>query len=176
MKDHQVESDRIAVIPERIAQIATKIVASYVTTHTLGPAELPPLIQGVLGTLRRLAAGPRPVETARVVPAVPIGKSVTADYIICLEDGLRFQSLKRHLAAKYDMTLDEYRKKWDLPRDYPVVAANYRARRSQLAKRHSFGTVAQEAASHSSDADIPLQDSAVAFRQECLSVPGSPLP
>jgi predicted transcriptional regulator len=94
------------------------------------------LIAAVHASLQFVAEGPQPKEP--LVPAVPIKKSVQPDYIVCLEDGKKFQSLKRHL-RKFDMTPDQYRAKWDLPRDYPMVAPNYASRRSELAKAIGLG-------------------------------------
>ena len=128
--------------------IAAEIVAAYVSNNSVAAADLPALIGDVHSALVRIAKGafaPAPVE-AKPIPAVPIRKSVTPDFIICLEDGQKFRSLKRHLSAKYGMTPDEYRAKWGLPDDYPVTAPNYAAQRSALAKASGLGQVGNSAA------------------------------
>lgn len=129
-------ANNTAISSERKTLITAGIVSSYVATHALSPTELSQLIGDVHATLERLAADP---IGKMPLPAVPITKSVTPDYIICLEDGLKFKSLKRHLVTSYNMTVDEYRSKWGLPRDYPLVAPNYRARRSEMAKQFGLG-------------------------------------
>ena len=128
--------------------IAAEIVAAYVSNNSVAAADLPALIGDVHSALVRIAKGafaPAPVE-AKPIPAVPIRKSVTPDFIVCLEDGQKFRSLKRHLSAKYGMTPDEYRAKWGLPDDYPVTAPNYAAQRSALAKASGLGQVGNSAA------------------------------
>jgi predicted transcriptional regulator len=128
--------------------IAAEIVAAYVSNNSVAAADLPALIGDVHSALVRIAKGafaPAPVE-AKPIPAVPIRKSVTPDFIICLEDGQKFRSLRRHLSAKYGMTPDEYRAKWGLPDDYPVTAPNYAAQRSALAKASGLGQVGNSAA------------------------------
>ena len=101
-------------------------------------SELPSLIAAVHASLQFVAEGPKEQPKVPLVPAVSIKKSVQPDYIVCLEDGKKFQSLKRHL-RKFDMTPDQYREKWGLPRDYPMVAPNYASRRSELAKAIGLG-------------------------------------
>ncbi|WP_198585868.1 MucR family transcriptional regulator [Pararhizobium haloflavum] len=113
------------------------IVSAYVSKHSLPAGELPGLIHNVYSSLEQLTSD-APVEEP-LVPAVPVNKSVTADYIISLEDGRRLKSLKRHLAAQYGMSPDDYRARWNLPSDYPMVAPNYAAKRSQLAKSMGLG-------------------------------------
>ena len=124
--------------------LAASIVASYVSNNSVPVHELPALISSVHAAMASvlsgkgtIAANTQPVEEAK--PAVPIKKSITPDFLICLEDGKKFKSLKRHLAAHYDMTPEEYRTKWGLPSDYPMVAPNYAEARSQLAKRSGLG-------------------------------------
>lgn len=123
-----------------ITSLTTMIVAAYVSHHQLPVSELPRLIQSVRDSLSKLTAPtdePAPKEELR--PAVPIKKSVTADYIICLEDGKKLKMLKRHLMSSYGMTPDEYRVKWNLPADYPMVAPNYAKARSDLAVKLGLG-------------------------------------
>jgi predicted transcriptional regulator len=122
---------------EHKMRLTGAIVSAYVGKHSIPASELPTLLQSVYVSLDQLAAGQAPPEP--LVPAVPVNKSVTADYIISLEDGRRFKSLKRHLAAQYGLSPDEYRSRWGLPADYPMVAPNYAAKRSQLAKSMGLG-------------------------------------
>jgi predicted transcriptional regulator len=102
-------------------------------------SELPALIASVAASLNGLFNGSAPAEAEAPKPAIPIKKSVTPDYIISLEDGRKFKSLKRHLMTSYSMTPDEYRAKWNLPSDYPMVAPNYSQARSALAKNLGLG-------------------------------------
>ena len=114
-----------------------EIVAAYVSTNTVAPADLGNLIRDVhlaLSGLGNPVVAPEPL-----VPAVPVKKSVTSDYIVCLEDGKKFKTLKRHLAIHYGLTPQQYREKWGLPADYPMVAPAYAEARSQLAKSIGLG-------------------------------------
>ncbi|QGN00034.1 MucR family transcriptional regulator [Methylocystis parvus] len=120
-------------------ELAAGIVAAFVAHNSLPVAELPALIASVETALRGLAGhGPAVAETEKPTPAVPIRRSVTPDYLVCLDDGKQFKSLKRHLAV-LGMTPEEYRAKWGLPADYPMVAQNYAAQRSDLAKSMGLG-------------------------------------
>jgi len=123
-----------------LLEITADIVSAYVSNNQVKAEELPGLIETVYRSVEAIASpeddkhsGPRPD------PAVPIEDSLTDDYLICLEDGSQFQSLKRHLRVKYNMTPEAYREKWGLPRDYPMVAPNYAKRRSELAKKTGLG-------------------------------------
>lgn len=118
--------------------LTAQIVAAYVSNNTLQEAEIPALIEQVFKSLAtvNIAAESR---TDRPPPAVPIKKSVTPDYIICLEDGKKLKMLRRHLKTAYNMTPQDYRERWGLPSDYPMVAPNYAARRSNLAKDIGLG-------------------------------------
>jgi predicted transcriptional regulator len=119
--------------------LTADVVAAFVGNNSVPASELPELIAKVHGALLRLG-NPAPVVADEVLkPAVSIKKSVTPEYIICLEDGLKFKSLKRHLRTKYNMTPEEYRAKWGLPNDYPMVAPSYAAARSNLAKKMGLG-------------------------------------
>ena len=120
--------------------LTAQIVAAYVSKNVLATSELSPLIGDVHQALLRVSATVETVERDDLKPAVPVKKSVTPDYIVCLEDGKRFKSLKRHLRTHYRMSPEEYRTKWQLPHDYPMVAPNYAAARSQLAKKMGLGT------------------------------------
>ena len=122
-----------------LVDMAATIVSAYVSANELPPQELPRLIQTVYSALRDVASAAPSAQDSNQEPAVAIRKSVTADYIICLEDGKKFKSLKRHLRTRYAMNPDEYRAKWGLPHDYPMVAPNYAKERSNLAKRMGLG-------------------------------------
>ena len=121
--------------------LSADIVSAYVANNSLPVAELPALLQSVhavlVGLSTKDASSAQP--EAKKEPAVPIKKSVTPDYIICLEDGKKFKSLKRHLRTVYSMTPEEYRAKWGLPRDYPMVAPSYAQKRSELAMSMGLG-------------------------------------
>ena len=120
-------------------ELAADIVSAYVANNSVAATDLPGLIGDVHGALLRVSSGVQEAPAEAPKPAVPIKKSVTADYIICLEDGKKFKSLKRHLRTQYGMTPEQYREKWGLPADYPMVAPNYAAARSQLAKQMGLG-------------------------------------
>jgi predicted transcriptional regulator len=119
--------------------LTTDIVASHVSNNTVPVADLPQLIQQVYSALAMVGAAVQPV-LERPKPAVPIKKSVTPEYIVCLEDGKKLKMLKRHLKTRYDMSPEEYRERWGLPSDYPMVAPNYASQRSELAKKIGLGT------------------------------------
>ena len=119
--------------------LTADIVSAYVAHNALTGDKLPDLIGSVYGALSRASVQGVEPEKVELKPAVAIKKSVTPDYIICLEDGKKFKSLKRHLQSYYDMSPDEYREKWGLPHDYPMVAPNYAAARSDLAKNMGLG-------------------------------------
>lgn len=120
-------------------ELAAEIVSAYVSKNSVPAGELPGLIGDVHAALIRVSAAPDPVPVEAPKPAVPAKKSVTNDYIVCLEDGKRFKSLKRHLRTQYNMSPDEYREKWGLDSDYPMVAPNYAKARSKLAKDMGLG-------------------------------------
>ena len=119
--------------------LTAEIVASYAASNTLAPDALVELISTINQTLKALGTPVASAVAPALVPAVPVKKSVTADYIVCLEDGLKFKSLRRHLRAAFGLTPDQYRAKWGLPDSYPMVAPNYSAARSNLAKELRFG-------------------------------------
>ena len=123
---------------ELFIELTADIVSAYVSRNTISVADLPKLVTSVHASLRGLSQPDEP-DQPKQTPAVPVSKSVTDEYIVCLEDGKRFKSLKRHLTAKYGMTPDEYRRKWNLPADYPMVAPSYSRTRSKLAKRSGLG-------------------------------------
>jgi predicted transcriptional regulator len=120
--------------------LTTEIVASHVSNNEVRADELPNLIQQVYSSLAGAAPGGAKPEAELPQPAVPIKKSVMPDYIVCLEDGKKLKMLKRHLKTRYDMSPDDYRERWGLPSDYPMVAPNYAAQRSALAKKIGLGT------------------------------------
>ncbi|GLI23822.1 MULTISPECIES: MucR family transcriptional regulator [Xanthobacter] len=120
-------------------ELATDIISAYVGNNTVAATELPALINDVFLALTRLGTGEAPADAEPLKPAVPVKRSVHPDFIICLEDGKKFKSLKRHLRTRYDMTPEQYREKWGLPADYPMVAPNYAAARSELAKQMGLG-------------------------------------
>lgn len=120
--------------------LTANIVSAYVSHNTTPAAEIPALIGQVHAALVRISGGhAEPIATEAAKPAVAVKKSVTPDYIVCLEDGKKFKSLKRHLRAQYNMTPEQYREKWKLPPDYPMVAPNYAVARSRLAKQMGLG-------------------------------------
>lgn len=123
---------------DEILPLTVDIVASYVSNNVVPVSELGLLIGQVYGTLAGLGGAPVQ-EQPKLEPAVPIKKSIMPDYIICLEDGRKLKMLKRHLKTRYDMTPEEYRERWGLPADYPMVAPNYAAQRRDLAKKIGLG-------------------------------------
>src|ERR1700678_355006 len=128
-----------------IIELTAEIVASYVENNTLTTADLPSLIQSVHRALPSIPSGAEPVEVAPKEPAVPVRRSITPDYLICLEDGRKFKSLKRHLRTKYNLSPEDYRAKWGLAKDYPMVAPNYAKARSDLAKQMGLGQGGRQA-------------------------------
>jgi predicted transcriptional regulator len=119
--------------------LTTEIVAAHVANNTVAVSDLPNLINQVYQSLSSIGKNPA-MATERPQPAVSVKRSVHPDYIICLEDGKKLKMLKRHLKTAYDMTPDEYRERWSLPPDYPMVAPNYARQRSKLAKEIGLGT------------------------------------
>jgi predicted transcriptional regulator len=130
--------------PAELLPLVTDIVAAHLSNNNVPSAELPQLIRDVYQALAA-ASGGGPLPASRPDPAVPVKKSVTPDYIVCLEDGKKLKMLKRHLKTAYDMTPEEYRERWALPADYPMVAPNYAKQRSRLAKEIGLGTRARKA-------------------------------
>jgi predicted transcriptional regulator len=131
-----------AIDPGVLLELTTQIVSAYVAKAKLSAADLTETIGSVSRALIGLA-GPQPEPPkAELIPAVAVKKSVMPDYIVCLEDGKKLKMLKRHLMSTYGMTPEEYRAKWQLPRDYPMVAPNYAKVRSELAKKIGLGRIA----------------------------------
>ena len=122
-----------------LLEMTADIVSAYVGNNTVAAETLPSLIANIHAALSGVSNGPVEVEPEPKEPAVPIRKSIAPDFLICLEDGRKFKSLKRHLRTKYDMSPEEYRAKWGLPKDYPMVAPNYAKARSELAKSMGLG-------------------------------------
>jgi predicted transcriptional regulator len=122
-----------------LVDLSAGIVSAYVSHNALSVGDLPKLIGEVHAALRSLGGQslPEPAEEQR--PAVPVKKSIAPDHIVCLEDGRKFKSLKRHLRTHYNLSPEQYRHKWNLPADYPMVAPNYSATRSRLAKDNGLG-------------------------------------
>jgi len=120
-------------------ELATDIVSAYVSNNSVGAVELPILIKDVYGALTRVTNPEAHSPATNAKPAASIKKSITPDYIICLEDGKKFKSLKRHLRTQYGLSPEQYREKWSLASDYPMVAPNYAAARSRLAKQMGLG-------------------------------------
>src|SRR6478735_4139416 len=120
-------------------ELTASIVSAYLSNNPTQASEIPNLISQVHAALLRISSGrvEAPLEPAK--PAVSVKRSMTPEYLICLEDGKRFKSLKRHLRSQYNMTPEQYREKWNLPADYPMVAPNYAVARSQLAKKMGLG-------------------------------------
>ena len=121
----------------KMLELTTEIVVAHVSNNTLPVNDLPQLIQEVYKTLENVGNSQLSIE--RLQPAISVKKSISPDYIVCLEDGKKLKMLKRHLRTTYGMTPDEYRAKWDLPVDYPMVAPNYAKQRSEFAKKIGLG-------------------------------------
>ncbi len=120
-------------------ELSADIVSAYVSNNSVPASDLPSLLATVYAALTKTANGQQEEPAAELVPAVSVRKSVTPDYIFCLDDGKKFKSLKRHLRTTYDMSPEQYRAKWNLPADYPMVAPNYAKARSELAKTIGLG-------------------------------------
>jgi len=120
-------------------ELTAEIVSAYVSNNTVPAGDIPALINQVHAALSRVSGNPAELPSEPLKPAVSLKKSITPEYIVCLEDGKKFKSLKRHLRTQYNMTPEQYRDKWGLSADYPMVAPNYAAARSQLAKQMGLG-------------------------------------
>jgi predicted transcriptional regulator len=123
-----------------LVELTARIVSAYVSNNAIVASDLPHLISETHAALSRATGGAPPVEREEQKPKVPVKKSVMADHIVCLEDGKKFKSLKRHLRTHYNLSPEQYREKWGLPHDYPMVAPNYARARSDLAKKMGLGT------------------------------------
>lgn len=120
-------------------QLSAEILTAYLSKNPVSAEQLPGLIKSVFDSVSNLTNGETEATQQKKKPAVPVNKSLHDDYIICLEDGKKFKSLKRHLSSHYQMSPEEYREKWGLPYDYPMVAPNYAKKRSQLARDLGLG-------------------------------------
>jgi predicted transcriptional regulator len=135
-----------------IIESTAEIVAAYVSNNSVTSQDLPALIHKVHLALTGAASGAAVKAAPPAPPAVPIRRSITPDHLICLEDGLKYKSLKRHLRTKHEMSPEQYRAKWNLPKDYPTVAPNYAQSRSDLAKKIGLGQGGRKAAAGSTKA------------------------
>jgi predicted transcriptional regulator len=124
---------------DQLLRMTSDIVASFVSNNPVTTETLPDVIRSVYRTISSLSGPAEARAEERLKPAVPISKSVTNDHIVCLEDGKKLKMLKRYLRSKYDMSPDEYRRRWGLPADYPMVAPSYTERRSEFAKKIGLG-------------------------------------
>lgn len=122
-----------------IIEITAGLVSAYVSGNTVAAADVPGLIRRVHAALASVADEAEVSAAVDKEPAVPVRRSITPDYLICLEDGRKFKSLKRHLRTRYDLSPEQYRAKWSLAKDYPMVAPNYAQARSDLAKQMGLG-------------------------------------
>jgi len=125
--------------PKGFVDLTASIVSAYVSNNPTTASEIPALISQIHAALVRVSNGAAEAPPEPAKPAVSVKKSMTSDYLVCLEDGKRFKSLKRHLRTQYNMSPEQYREKWGLPADYPMVAPNYAVARSQLAKKIGLG-------------------------------------
>jgi len=126
--------------PSQLVQLTAQIVSAYVSNNNVQANELPQIINDTHSALSTASGDGAPSKREELKPKVPVKRSVMPDHIICLEDGKKFKSLKRHLRTHYNLTPEEYRAKWGLPHDYPMVAPNYAKARSDLAKKMGLGT------------------------------------
>lgn len=133
------EENSQAIPPTDVLRMAVEIVSAYVSNNSVAAAQVPEVINTVYGSLSALNGQSGSESTEALKPAVSVRRSINPDYIVCLEDGKKLKMLKRHLRAAYGMTPDEYRAKWGLPADYPMVAPNYAAQRSTFAKQIGLG-------------------------------------
>ena len=124
-------------LPANLLELTTRITAAHLSHNTVPIGEISGLLQSVYASLNGLSNGSTPAPALQ--PAVPVRRSITPDHIVCLEDGKKLKMLKRHLKTTYNMTPDDYRKKWGLPPEYPMVAPNYAKHRSQIAKKIGLG-------------------------------------
>lgn len=132
-----------AASDHELVGLSADIVSAYVGHNALSVSDLPKLISDVHNALRGLKSGAATIVPTELKPAVSVRKSIAPDYLICLEDGKKFKSLKRHLRTHYDLSPEQYREKWGLPADYPMVAPSYSETRSRLAKDNGLGRKAK---------------------------------
>lgn len=133
------------VASDDLLRMTTQIASAFVSSQPVDNSELKPIIESIHSTLSALANGTQDKKQNNLKPAVPIKRSITPDYLICLEDGKKLKMLKRYLRSNFGMTPEEYRAKWNLPPDYPMVAPNYAAQRSKFAKQIGLGKQSRRA-------------------------------
>ena len=133
-------------LPPSLVELTAEIAAAYVASNSLAPTEVPAVIRAIYESLSRLGNAGSEAPAVRPAPFVPVKKSITPDFLISLEDGRQYKSLKRHLRTSYGMSPEAYRTKWGLPKDYPMVAPNYAAARSAMAKASGLGSGGRTAA------------------------------
>ncbi len=138
------EEDEESISRDDVLRMAVDVVAAYLSNNQEAAGQIPEVIHSIFNSLTTLEAPPSEPLSEPQKPATPVRKSVTPDYIICLEDGKKLKMLKRHLRTTYNMTPEEYRAKWNLPADYPMVAPNYARQRSEFAKQIGLGRKARE--------------------------------
>ena len=154
MLENTTEKKSVAKEFDPVIAFTSRIVAAYVVKHTVPTAQVPDLIAQTFRALKELGQAPIASETPETrKPAVSIRQSITDDYLVSLENGQKLRSLKRHLMVQYGMTPQEYRSKWGLPDDYPMVAPAYSARRSELAKGMGLGTERANSSAKKTNAD-----------------------
>ena len=135
-----MSEEKTETVPRQdVLRMAVDIVAAYVAQNNVNDGQIPDIILQVFGTLSELSAAPAETGKKAGKPKVSVRRSVTPDFIICLEDGRKLKMLKRHLRTAYNLTPEEYRSRWNLPPDYPMVAPNYAKRRSDFAKKIGLG-------------------------------------
>ena len=137
------ETENSVLDRDELLQMTVDIVSAYVSNNALAAAQIPELISTVFSSLDDIREVEKEPEQEPLKPAVPVRKSIGDDYILCLEDGKKLKMLKRHLRTTYNLTPEEYRAKWGLPADYPMVAPNYAKQRSQFAKKIGLGRKAK---------------------------------
>ena len=137
-------TDTLAASKRELLDLSSRIIAAYVSNNSIPPAELPAMMKSVHTALSGLVEAPDRLTTQQK-PAVPVRRSITHDYVICLEDGKKLKMMKRYLRGTYDMTPEQYRAKWGLPADYPMVAPNYAKTRSEFAKKIGLGRTSPSA-------------------------------
>jgi len=143
-KDKFMTEDTLPPVDnEELMRMTTDIVASFLTHNSVPADSVPEMIKSVYATMKEISGEPAKPEP-KAKPAVPVSRSVTDDYIVCLEDGKKLKMLKRYLRSQYDMSPEDYRRKWGLPADYPMVAPNYSKRRSEFAKEIGLGRGARK--------------------------------
>jgi predicted transcriptional regulator len=140
---NMTEETLLPVDNEELMRMTTDIVASFLTHNSVPAESVPDMIKSVYATMKEISGEPAKPEP-KAKPAVPVSRSVSDDYIVCLEDGKKLKMLKRYLRSQYDMSPEDYRRKWGLPADYPMVAPNYSKRRSEFAKEIGLGRGARK--------------------------------